>query len=92
MGKKCNVPYCKGAQNLSSFAVPENSDEREKWSQILRCTLEKNHFVCEKHFHPESIRGDKVEMYDQSGKLIFTVSISFLNKIVPCSEKCHMRS
>lgn len=58
---KCSVPNCKISERknpdkLSCFSVPSDSEERQKWGNILGYHLKDNMRVCEKHFSTDNIK------------------------------------
>ena len=78
MGKKCKIPHCHiktKEEKLSIFTVPKNTEQRQKWSEILGCTLNENSYICEKHFLPADIKSSFTAK-TENGVVIYSVSIT----------------
>lgn len=80
MGRICSVRNCtsrKEKAKVTLFSAPENPEERKKWQNLLGLQLTALSLICERHFHPNSVKME-CEFIDSRGKAQ-KVSIYFQN-------------
>ncbi|XP_078044085.1 uncharacterized protein LOC144473768 isoform X2 [Augochlora pura] len=62
-----------------TYSAPKSPEDRDKWSQLLGCTITTQSYICEEHFQQNYVKSAEI-LHDVAGNVIY--SYEFKKKVL----------